>query len=125
MEKCKKCGVEIDALHLDNPKEELCFSCNFWQQQHDADLKCKDHEFAIIDGKHYRIGPEDAPAYFRGFGGDKFVIKFHDGTEVITTNLWYQGEIPDVFKKDMPNNADFCWQWKQIGDCNYLVPKEE
>lgn len=34
------------------------------------------------------------------------------------------GDIPEYWKSHFPDNADFDWQWRRIGDCNYLVPKE-
>ena len=63
--------------------------------------------------------------YFQGFGGAEFRIRFNDGYEVITHNLWCQGEPEGSWKEKFPNNADFDWQWKQIGNCKHLVPKEE
>ncbi len=66
------------------------------------------HTYAIIDGTHYVIGDEDSKeTYFRGFGGAKFHIKFNDGTEITTTNLWYQGVPSEHFKDKFPNNAEF------------------
>lgn len=55
-------------------------------------------------GCHYWIGDENVECC-RGFGGDKFVIRFKDGKEVTTTNLWYQGAIPKHFQKILPDNA--------------------
>lgn len=94
----------------------------FWQQKLLDDAADPDR-VAIIDGVHYYIDDEDDNSRFRGFDGAKFVIRFHDGREVTTTNLWCQGNIPDEFRDLFPNNADFDWQWKKIGGCEYLVKK--
>lgn len=95
----------------------------FWERLLENDLK-RSQQVAIIDGHHYVIEPEDDKSGSRGFGGDKFVIHFNDGREVVTTNLWCQGEIPENYKDKFPNNANFDWKWKWIGDSSYLVPKK-
>ena len=95
----------------------------FWERLLEDDLK-RSQQVAIIDGHHYIIEPENSKEPFRGFGGDKFIIHFKDGREVITTNLWYQGEIPEEYKEKFPNNADFDWEWKKIGDSHHLFRKK-
>jgi hypothetical protein len=97
-----------------------CFECSLWRKRLSL---VGDPNTAIIDGILYTIGDEDSKDLFRGFGGDKFVIKFKDGREVTTTNLWCGGHISDAWKSKFPNNADFDWQWKKIGKGNYLIPK--
>lgn len=127
--KCKICGKEenISMFYPDTQKKlrknEMCFSCQLWNER----LPLVGHpEVAIIDGTFYSIGPEDdTPKQCRGFGGDKFVIRFKDGREVTTTNLWCGGDIPQVWQDKFPNNADFDWQWEKIGTGQYLVPKEK
>ena len=109
---CKICGeVEhgkfIDKVQNVLEKEQICYTCYFWKEQMEKD---KEHpnDFAIINGEHYRIGDENDKGYFRGFGGRKFKIRFHDGRERVTTNLWCQGDIPHEFReKFMPDNAIF------------------
>ena len=32
-------------------------------------------------------------------------------------------KISEAWKSKFPDNADFDWQWKKIGECNYLIPK--
>ena len=98
-----------------------CFECSLWRERLPL---VGNSDVAIIDGTFYTIGDENSKDFFRGFGGNKFVIKFKDGREVTTTNLWYGGHISDAWKSKFPNNADFDWQWKKIGECNYLVPKK-
>lgn len=97
MSKCLHCGIEPIA------KWGMCSGCAFWQSQLDADKK-RPNDFAIINGTHYRIGDENE-RYDRGFGGQKFTIKFNDGRVVVTTNLWHQGPIPESWRNLMPDNA--------------------
>ena len=121
--KCPTCGREIGTFASDerSMKEHgECFECALWRERLPL---VGNPDVAIIDGTFYTIGDENDPSPFRGFGGDKFVIKFKDGREVTTTNLWCGGNISDAWKPQFPNNADFDWQWKKIGECNYLVPK--
>lgn len=86
-----------------------CFTCQFWTEKmvpHFRDSPMT----ARIGGRHYRIGPERAGG-FRGFGGARFIIQFHDGRKVVTTNLWSQGEIPEAYREQLPDNATFVKEW--------------
>jgi len=116
--KCPTCGKESNEYSVKKHKE--CFECSLWRER--LPLVGKPNT-AIIDGTFYTIGDENDLSPFRGFGGDKFVIRFKDGREITTTNLWYGGQISDAWKDKFPDNADFDWNWKKIGNCNYLVPK--
>ena len=120
--KCPTCGKEFGNDINEHSIEEHgeCFECSLWRER----LSLVDNpNTVIIDGNFYTIGDEDSKDSFRGFGGDKFVINFKDGRQVTTTNLWYDGQISEYWKYKFPNNADFDWQWKKIGECNYLVHK--
>jgi len=119
---CPVCGKELKPYeeHYLNERGK-CFECSLWEERLPL---VGQPDVAIIDGTFYTIGDEDDTSPFRGFGGDKFVIRFKDGREVTTTNLWCGGEVSDYWKPKFPNNADFDWQWKQIGTNNYLVPKQ-
>lgn len=93
---------------------------DFWERLLNEDTLRPKHSVAIIDGHHYIIEDEFSTSSFRGFGGRKFQILFDDGYSVATTNLWYQGEIPQEF--GIKNNAKFKedLKWKRIGSCDYL-----
>lgn len=120
--KCPTCHEEIGKFVSDERSIEEngeCFECSIWRER--LPLVGKPN-IAIIDGTFYTIGDENEKGS-RGFGGDKFVIRFKDGREVTTTNLWCGGEISEHWKSQFPDNADFDWQWKKIGECNYLIPK--
>ena len=122
--KCPTCNQEIGEFVSDerSMKEHgECFECALWRERLPL---VGNPNTAIIDGTMYTIGDEDDPSPLRGFGGDKFVINFKDGRKVVTTNLWCGGTISEHWKPYFPDNADFDWNWKKIGDYNYLVPKE-
>lgn len=112
--KCKICGKTEESSHWVNSKEMLekehCFECDYWLSLHEGDItNRKDHKYVIANGVHYVIEPEDSTDSFRGFGGAEVKIKFFDGTEVVSTNLWYQGEIPERFRDIMPDNGSIKW----------------
>lgn len=118
--KCPTCGKESNEYSVKKHKE--CFECSLWRERLSL---VGNSNTAIIDGTMYIIGDENDPSPFRGFGGDKFIINFKDGRKVTTTNLWCGGHISDAWRPQFPDNADFDYQWKKIGECNYLIPKEE
>lgn len=103
---CIKCGeLETGSWSHNNEliTEQLCFGCNFWRDQ----ARDKDSPFvARIGHVHYRIGPNNCRG-FAGHGGRRFDIRFNDGREVITNNLWCQGDIPEHFHDELPDNATF------------------
>lgn len=90
-------------------EKQFCFNCAFWIWQWELDTQSRpQHQVVITNGMHYIIGPESTMnGFMKGFGGAYFKIKFHDGTEVETTNLWCQGEIPNHLKHLFPDNAEF------------------
>lgn len=107
---CKLCGKMEQGFWPDSLAKELfgqrlCFICNFWAQ------KCfikNDPRTVRVDGEHYYIGADDeVPSYCRGYGGRRFKIRFRDGREVETSNLWCQGTIPPHFLDVLPDNAEF------------------
>jgi len=104
--KCIICGKEIEKSSYYHKVicSSECFGIDFWN---DWVEKKDDPRVARIDGTHYYIGNENEKGSFRGFGGRKFKIRFNDGREVITTNLWHQGEISNDFKEKLPDNAVF------------------
>ena len=112
---CLRCGNIIDGMTVnpdaDIPERTLCFFCEFWNDK----VPIKDLDtVARINGEHYIIMPESDLPSIRGFGGERFKIRFFDGREVITHNLWYQGVIPEAFKDDLPDNAEFVQEVQAI-----------
>lgn len=109
IEHCQECGKREDGKWMDEMAKalrdkQLCFSCNFWIEK--VEIRDKSR-VARINGHYYQISSIWGAGAFRGFGGQKSVILFHDGRRVKTTNLWHQGEIPVRFRERLPNNAKF------------------
>lgn len=108
---CRECGGLIDDDYYDHVRTKLlaaslCHSCMGWTDL----LSMKDDPKTVrVGGRHYRIEP-DLPrgrAHCAGFGGARWHIRFHDGREVISRNLWTQGAIPEHFRDRLPDNAEF------------------
>lgn len=120
---CCVCGHDI-AYHYVNSEtlmqKQMCFDCNFWDELREQDAVSESHSVAIINGTHYRICDENAKG-MRGFGGNRFDIKFNDGTTVSTTNLWCQGKPSKYWSQCFPDNATFDYQWKEINNTKYLI----
>jgi len=98
---CGDCGSTKVTRYADG----TCFTCQFWADQFSTPGGL------IINGSHYRIGPEptpqelaDHPSHY-GCYGDQFVIGLPDGTQTVTHNLWTQGPIPPRLSR--PDNAAF------------------
>ena len=100
---CRVCGKEMDRPAYGRTIcSSECFHKAFWQEKVDR----KD-EYLIIDGCCYYLGDENYKGPFRGFGGRKFYIRKRDGQLLKTTNLWCQGEVPEEFRDELCNNAEF------------------
>lgn len=109
--KCRICGKEFDKIRYSKPVDDICSSeChteNFWLEK----IEYID-ELTIINGECYHVGDEKSMSSFRGFCGKNFIIKYIDGINkdktVFTTNLWYNGVIPEKFRDKLKDNAIFC-----------------
>ncbi len=70
---------------------------------------------ARIDGHHYIVGHEPSKDELRrnsmhgglGHGGREFKIRFHNGDEITTRNLWAQGRIDPEYLSILTDNAVF------------------
>ena len=100
--KCEICGKEIEKSRYSHKVicSDKCFDEDFWLDK----IKDKD-EYIRIDGVCYHLGNEKD--MFRGFGGSQFKIKFFDGREITSTNLWHNGDIPEKYKGELCDNAEF------------------
>ncbi len=111
---CRHCFQKInfsfgDTFNMKMLALDLCFGCLHW---HEWEVLKNDPNVARIEGKHYFIGPEDSTEP-RGMSGAKAIIKFDDGREVTTTNLWYQGLIPGIWRARLRDNAKFIKQTEE------------
>lgn len=116
MIQCKKCGNEEKGPeewregNIRSIMEELevCFNCAFWIEK----IRLHDDQTFIIKGERYHCaGPSvkgENGLIWRGHGGSKFQIKKFGSDRIYKTdNLWFQGIIPDIFKDEIPDNAEF------------------
>lgn len=82
-----------------------CFSCAFWELR--AEVGCP----TVIDNYVFTPGPRDKPwtdgGQGHGMSGRKFVIEYFDGRIITTYDLWGGGEIPERYRKRIPNTAKF------------------
>ena len=107
---CKICGVHEQnqwTCHKKLTERQLCFTCYFWTERiEDADWN--ENRFrVVVKGKHYIGYSPKVDTGMKGFGGQLWKIKFLDGREVECRNLWHQGEIPERFRSQLPDNAEF------------------
>lgn len=107
MDKCKRCGKgfetgysgDIGAIMVEHG---VCFNCAFWIEK----LAVKDSPDVVrVGGTHYWVEHNDTA--FKGFGGAAFSIKWNDGRTLKCSNLWCQGDIPEHFREELPDNAVF------------------
>ena len=106
---CTKCGeyISLRTLIADELKEmQVCSSCHFWIK---TKKSLNNKKRVIIKGVSYWVeNPTSAPNHCKGHSGHEFKIKRFDSKEIITTdNLWHNGEVPELFKKEILDNAEF------------------
>ncbi len=106
IETCELCGNQFTRIcEPESYVENTCFTCSFWLKK--INLPEEDEaRRVIVNSQHYRIGSVHSGP-FKGFGGRRFTIVFHDGRVVETSCLWHQGEIPKKFKGRLLDNAIF------------------
>jgi len=102
---CIICNKEIKESEYTNEIlcSSECFHVNYWNEMVDRKYELN---IVRIDGEQYYIENENSNS-IRGFGGRKHTIRFFDGREVISTNLWCNGTIPKSHRKLLPDNAEF------------------
>lgn len=122
--RCVECNECLEHSYCEPYKTAIqtaqtCFNCLFWVEYITTQAN---PTHAVIGGQHYVIAP-DKPKGYRGFlghGGAEFMIKFTDGREVVTRNLWAQGRIPDHFRAKLPDNAEFVTRGLSIPAGGYV-----
>lgn len=105
--KCVICGKEIEKSQYTNAVlcSSKCFHVHFWRK-----IIAEKEKHIIIGGECYQDGGDikNPSSYmFLGFSGRRFWIRYFDGKEITTNNLWYQGKIPDEFRDQLPDTAEF------------------
>ncbi len=66
----------------------------------------KKDNYIRIKGRCYYIDEKYHAS--KGSKGTEFTIKFFNGKKITTTDLWLCGKIPEEFKDELCNNAEFC-----------------
>jgi len=103
-ENCTKCGKTNDSEHYSGLRNKaMCFSCNFW-----TDIK--ERNPLIVNGDSYMDGGNQVGVSrsLLGFSGRIFRYRKLGATEwKETNNMWHQGTVPEVFREEMPDNAEF------------------
>lgn len=108
---CKICGKEFQKSQWYKPYNLICsnkcFSENFWREIEQEHIDKNNR--IIINGNCYIDGGAKDKNYrgFLGFGGREFIIKFFDGRELTTNNLWDNGIIPENHRVILKDNAEF------------------
>jgi len=119
---CEFCGKDFtQIMEKDAHLRDHCHDCYFWFKK--VNLS-ENHQArrVIVKSQHYMIGRNHFEP-FKGFGGRDFTIQFHDGRKIETSNLWHQGEIPESFKKFLPDNAEFVYPKSNRFEANpYDIP---
>lgn len=114
-------GTNIDTIvYPASEARGLCFDCDHWTRLFE---KYAGGDAVVrVDGVHYVMGDEDAGRAMRGFGGRAFLIAFHNGRRVWSTNMWCQGDIPDHWRDRLPDNAAFVngETWAEVAGTKYL-----
>lgn len=113
---CNECGgiVSLNFVNWKTLKNfGVCIGCNFWLKILNT---INDSNRFIINGEsYYDDGYKDIKdKHHLGFGGDYYKIRKNDGSIVETNNLWYNGEIPSIFKDRIKDNAEFIKQYGNI-----------
>lgn len=106
MVRCEICGKEIKkSQYIGNILcSGECFIKHFWKS-----IIAEKEKHIVIGGSCY-CDQGDRPndkSSFLGHSGRRFWIRFKDGSTLTTNNLWYQGKIPDEFRADIPDTAEF------------------
>jgi len=115
---CRHCGKNDKACYSSPIKDRMiednrCFVCDHWLEwEKDASPYRVITEHSDHDGytrSQHIICAEDSIEHptFRGYYGQRFFIRFKDGRDFTTTNLWHQGTIPPHLYHLFHVNAEF------------------
>jgi hypothetical protein len=109
---CRECAEGLNDRYMEPYKtqireRQLCMSCLHWIGY----VETRDNPtHLVVGGLHYVIEPDrDTTKGYGtlGHGGARFDIRFFDGREVTTKNLWAQGEVPAHFRDRLVDTAAF------------------
>lgn len=111
---CSICGGCATTTFMEPMKSRLiakrvCSTCDHWQELIEKDATVYAQTAVRVGGRHYVMGKNTARDHdrFAGFYGDVWHIRFFDGRTARCNNLWSQGEIPERWRAQLPDNAEF------------------
>lgn len=78
------------------------FTKKYWEDLIERDIPNR----LVINGVHY-VHNGMSKSKYRGMGGSEYTIKLNGGAIVKTNDLWHQGDIPQEFRDELPDNAEF------------------
>ena len=108
---CTICRREFEKRRYMEPFHEVCgsecFKEKLWQEREKEYLAGT--PFIIINGSMYFDGGyKNTDRLDRlGHGGHEFKIRMNDGREIVTNNLWHNGEVPENHREVLRDNAVF------------------
>jgi hypothetical protein len=107
---CSKCGVSnfwtcySEKIQEKLLRKQICFTCNFWTEiieKKDLHIFIEGSAYAPLDVVKNNVG--------LGYGGKTFYYYVFDNKEFYKcNNLRFRGEIPELFRKDLPDTGVFC-----------------
>lgn len=90
-------------------EKSCCFSCAVWFRriEETPSIIADGSVSVIVDHEAYIAHPfiEGKLKGFVGYSGFTFRFQMNDGTVIRSNNVWHQGNVPEIFWKDLPNNA--------------------
>lgn len=109
-EPCRECGGVVSLNILGSTKRlesrNICSLCDhFIEIIEDINNPRR----VIVNGGCYwrKDYNKTAPSHCLGFGGSVYKIRMHTGEEYTTNDLWFNGEIPEIFRDRIKDNAVF------------------
>ncbi len=101
---CRKCNYKEIVHNLDLSlaarliEHRLCHNCYQWSSLASSKEKLK-HSLVVINSICYLINNTKSSS--------KFTIRFRDGKQITTHNLFLFGEVPKRWRKLLTDNARF------------------
>ena len=122
---CKVCDVKIPSMTFAMlngigercKRYNVCQTCDLWFEalawHHLGDETLDGNRVLRIDGHQYVVHP-DVIEGMKGFGGQSrpYILLDYpeiNGEDLVfdTRNMWYVGEIPEIWRESLPDNARF------------------
>lgn len=117
---CVKCGAEEHCYYNEETvagltARQYCFGCDFYWRFLNDPVKRPNrhhHSTAVIANSHIytdggNVENSGRDTRYLGFGGHKWHFRMLDGSrEWTSNNVWHGGEIPEIWRKEIPDTAE-------------------